>query len=139
MLKFLNQNPSEAELEQMINEIDPDGEGTLDFSELLYFISIAMQKDTDSEAELLEAFKMFDSDGNGLISAAEFRNVNANDLDGLLTEEELDEFIEEADQRVDGGINYQEFVKTMVYYATDAYHFKQLKLEETYKVKKEQL
>lgn len=56
-----------------------------------------MQKDTDSEAELLEAFQMFDSDGNGLISAAEFRNVNANDLDGLLTEEELDEFIEEAD------------------------------------------
>jgi calmodulin len=79
-----------------------------------------------TEAELLEAFEMFDSDGNGLISAAEFRNVNANDLDGLLTEEELDEFIEEADYNVDGGINYQQFVKTMVYYQTDAYNSKPL-------------
>lgn len=35
VLKFLNQNPSEAELEKMINEIDPNGEGNLDFSGLL--------------------------------------------------------------------------------------------------------
>ena len=56
---------------------------------------------------------MFDGDGNGLISIAELRNVNSN-LDEVLTDEELDKMIEEADVDGNGEIDYKEFVRMMM-------------------------
>ena len=58
----------------MINEVDADGNGTIDFPEFLSLMARKM-KDTDTEEELIEAFKVFDRDGNGFISAAELRHV----------------------------------------------------------------
>ena len=61
----------------MINEVDADGNGTIDFPEFLTMMARKM-KDTDSEEEIKEAFKVFDKDGNGYISAAELRHVMTN-------------------------------------------------------------
>uniref|UniRef100_A0A7I4ASK6 EF-hand domain-containing protein n=1 Tax=Physcomitrium patens TaxID=3218 RepID=A0A7I4ASK6_PHYPA len=70
VMRSLGQNPTEAELQDMINEVDADGNGTIDFPEFLNLMARKM-KDTDSEEELKEAFKVFDKDQNGFISAAE--------------------------------------------------------------------
>ena len=96
----------------MINEVDVDGNGTIDFPEFLSLMARKM-KDTDTEEELIDAFKVFDRDGNGLISAAELRHVMTN-LGEKLTDEEVDEMIKEADIDGDGHINYEEFVKMMM-------------------------
>src|SRR5271154_4230256 len=76
-MRSLGQNPTEAELQDMINEVDADGNGTIDFPEFLTMMARKM-KDTDSEEEIKEAFKVFDKDGNGFISAAELRHVMTN-------------------------------------------------------------
>lgn len=76
-MRSLGQNPSQAELEDMINEVDADGNGTIDFPEFLTMMARKM-RDTDSEEEIKEAFKVFDKDGNGYISAAELRHVMTN-------------------------------------------------------------
>eukprot|EP00662_Eupelagonemidae_sp_cell21_P058233 gene58233-biopygen14624 len=72
------QNPTEAELQDMINE---DGSGSIDFPEFLTLMSRKMH-DTDTEEEINivseEAFRVFDKDGNGFISAAELRHVMTN-------------------------------------------------------------
>ena len=77
VMRSLGQNPTEAELQDMINEVDADGNGTIDFPEFLTMMARKM-KDTDSEEEIKEAFKVFDKDGNGFISAAELRHVMTN-------------------------------------------------------------
>jgi len=112
VMRSLGQNPTEAELQDMINEVDADGNGTIDFPEFLSLMARKM-KDTDTEEELIEAFKVFDRDGNGFISAAELRHVMTN-LGEKLTDEEVDEMIREADVDGDGQINYEEFVKMMM-------------------------
>ena len=112
VMRSLGQNPTEAELQDMINEVDADGNGTIDFPEFLTMMARKM-KDTDSEEEIVEAFKVFDKDGNGFISAAELRHVMTN-LGEKLTDEEVDEMIREADVDGDGQINYEEFVKMMM-------------------------
>merc|ERR1711900_118476 len=62
VMRSLGQNPTEAELQDMINEVDADGNGTIDFPEFLSLMARKM-KDTDTEEELIEAFKVFDRDG----------------------------------------------------------------------------
>ena len=112
IMKKLGQTPSEAELQDMINEVDIDGNGTIDFKEFLGLMARKM-RDSDSEEELIEAFKVFDRDGNGLISADELLNVMTS-LGENATMEEIEELIKESDYDGDGFINYEEFVKLIL-------------------------
>jgi len=50
VMRSLGQNPTEAELQDMINEVDADGNGTIDFPEFLTMMARKM-KDTDSEGD----------------------------------------------------------------------------------------
>ena len=96
----------------MINEVDIDGNGTIDFKEFIGIMARKM-RDSDSEEELIEAFKIFDRDGNGLISADELLHVMVS-LGENTNLEEIEELIKEADLDGDGFINYEEFVKLIL-------------------------
>jgi len=112
IMRSLGQNPTEAELQDMINEVDADGNGTLDFPEFLSLMSRKM-KDTDTEEELVDAFRVFDRDGSGSISIAELRHVMTN-LGETITDEELDEMLRDADVDSTGQVDYEGFVKMMM-------------------------
>ena len=64
-------------IEDIINEVDPNGDGTVDFPAFLTIMARKM-KDTDTEEDIIEAFRVFDKDGSGVISAAELRHVMTN-------------------------------------------------------------
>ncbi|KAH9682412.1 calmodulin-like protein 8 [Citrus sinensis] len=127
VIRSLDQNPTEEELQDMINEVDSDRNGTIEFGEFLnlmakkmkgskyvfiYFLFV-MYQETDAEEELKEAFKVFDKDQNGYISATELRHVMIN-LGEKLTDDEVEQMINEADLDGDGQVNYDEFVKMMM-------------------------
>eukprot|EP00746_Dinoflagellata_sp_MGD_P081906 gnl/MRDRNA2_/MRDRNA2_32540_c0_seq1.p1 gnl/MRDRNA2_/MRDRNA2_32540_c0~~gnl/MRDRNA2_/MRDRNA2_32540_c0_seq1.p1 ORF type:complete len:158 (+),score=47.84 gnl/MRDRNA2_/MRDRNA2_32540_c0_seq1:100-573(+) len=100
LMRFLGRYPTEADLQNMIDDVDADGTGTIGFPE---FLSLMARKanHTDTEQELIEAFKVFDCDGNGFISAAELRHVMTK-MDGKLTETEVDDMIYKAGTDGDG-------------------------------------
>lgn len=107
VMRSLGQNPSESELTDMINEVDVNSDGSIDFPEFLTMMARKM-KDTDSEAEIAEAFKVFDRNGDGKISAAELRHVLTS-IGEKLSDADVDQMIKEADTNNDGEIDIQEF------------------------------
>jgi len=111
VMRSLGQNPTEAELQDMINEVDADGNGTIDFPEFLTMMA-HKARDTDTEEENREAFKVYDRNGDGFISHAELAHVMTN-LGEKLTDAEVDEMMREADLNGDGRIDFQEFVIMM--------------------------
>ncbi|ORX73619.1 calmodulin [Linderina pennispora] len=112
VMRSVGQKPTEAELQDMINEVDKDGNGTIDFAEFLSLMARQATSSNDEEAEIREAFRVFDKNGDGVISASELRHVMTS-LGEKLTDEEVEEMIREADVDGDGQINYEEFCKMM--------------------------
>lgn len=104
----------DVELRDMVNEVDQDGNGTIEFNEFLQMMSKKM-KDGDSEDELREAFRVFDKNNDGLISSNELRHVMTS-LGERLSEEEVDDMIKEADLDGDGQVNYEGKVVLRQYY-----------------------
>ena len=100
VLRNLGQNPTESELDDMLQDADMDGNGTLDFAEFLLMMEWKMNE-VDHEAEIKSAFKVYDRDGNGFISAAELRYMMTN-LGEPLSDAEVDELIRVADVDNDG-------------------------------------
>ncbi|MBN3287941.1 CALM protein, partial [Polyodon spathula] len=125
-MRSLGQNPTEAELQDMINEVDADvylvefhSETLLTLQFLLrnHFGSFKTELHLCSQVSgmvLARKEKLTPStqtnelrvDGNGYISAAELRHVMTN-LGEKLTDEEVDEMIREADIDGDGQVNYE--------------------------------
>ncbi|KAJ3235010.1 calmodulin-like 3 [Chytriomyces hyalinus] len=106
VLRSLNRNPTAAEVQEMVNEVDTKGTGTFTFDQLLTLLARPVEDKNDDEVK--EAFKVFDKDGNGFISAQELRLVMTN-LGEKLTDEEVDELIENIDQDGDGQVNFREW------------------------------
>ncbi|XP_057205470.1 uncharacterized protein cetn4 [Triplophysa rosa] len=110
-MRALGFEPKKEEIKKMIADIDKEGTGTIDFSD---FLSMMTQKmsEKDSKEEILKAFRLFDDDCTGRISFKNLKRV-AKELGENLTDEELQEMIDEADRDGDGEINEQEFLRIM--------------------------
>lgn len=111
VMRELGLSPSDAELKDMVDEVDVDQNGSIDFNEFLTMMSHKVEP-SDAEKELREAFKVFDRDNSGTISAAELRNVLTS-LGENLTDEQIDEMIQSADKDGNGAIDYDEFALLM--------------------------
>ncbi|XP_019926399.2 uncharacterized protein [Magallana gigas] len=112
VVRSLGCNPSEAEVTQLIREVDIDGSGQVEFSEFIAMFE-RHRHEKNTEDEIIDAFTVFDKEGNGYISAAELRHVMTN-LGEKLRDEEIDEMVRAADMNGDGQINYKEFAHVLL-------------------------
>ncbi|KAJ3054111.1 hypothetical protein HK097_002631 [Rhizophlyctis rosea] len=110
-MRALGFEPKKDEIKRMIAEIDRSGSGTIDFNEFLELMTAKMSE-RDSREEILKAFRLFDDDETGKITFKNLKRV-AKELGENLTDEELQEMIDEADRDGDGEINEDEFLRIM--------------------------
>ncbi|XP_058457376.1 calmodulin-beta-like [Malaya genurostris] len=108
VVRALGMNPSQAEIEQMIHEVDLDGSGTIELNEFLVLMARKLREDT-TDQELRDAFKIFDKDGDGFLTVDELSAVMKN-FGERLSDEELADLLDDADIDKDGKINYEEFI-----------------------------
>ncbi|KAL1539519.1 Calcium-dependent protein kinase 13 [Salvia divinorum] len=109
LLKFNGQmEPSEVQM--LIEAVDTNGKGTLDYGEFLA-ISLHLQKMANDE-HLHKAFSYFDKDGNNYIEHDELRDALMEDGVDDCTDVANDIF-QEVDTDKDGRISYDEFAAMM--------------------------
>ena len=72
--------------QEMINEIDQDGNGCISFNEFVYLMTKNVHEDGDIEEEIREAFRVFDREGHGFITVPDLCQVLTT-LGDKLTEE----------------------------------------------------
>jgi len=107
-LKAMGATPTQAEVRDIINEFDLDGNGRIDFNEFL--VMMAMQHDT--EDDYLAAFQAMDRDNDGMITIAEMNKL----LDGIglsLTVDERKAIFGTFDRNGDGEVSFEEFSALM--------------------------
>ncbi|NXE81032.1 CETN1 protein, partial [Cochlearius cochlearius] len=99
------------EMKRIVSEFGEEGSGKLTFKS---FLQVMTQKMAEPclEKEILEAFKVFDCDGTGKISFENLKVV-AREVGEDITDEELQEMIDEADVDGDGEVDEQEFVRIL--------------------------
>ncbi|KAJ3276603.1 Centrin-1 [Terramyces sp. JEL0728] len=110
-MRALGFEPKKEEIKKMMVEVDKSGTGKIDFNEFLELMTQKMAE-KDSKEEILKAFKLFDDDDTGAISFKNLKRV-AKELGEGLTDEELQEMIDEADRNGDGVIDQEEFLRIM--------------------------
>ncbi|GAQ86360.1 calmodulin [Klebsormidium nitens] len=109
VMKSLGQKPTDAELLQMVKEVDADQNGEIDFPEFLTMMLRKMNQG-DPEKELMDVFLVFDKDNSGTISRDELRSAMYV-IGEKLSDEEIDEAIKLADASGDGEVDYNEFIQ----------------------------
>mmetsp|Transcript_10804 Transcript_10804/g.15237 ORF Transcript_10804/g.15237 Transcript_10804/m.15237 type:complete len:117 (-) Transcript_10804:196-546(-) len=110
-MRALGFEPKKEEIRKMISEVDRDGSGTIDFEEFLTLMKSKMGE-RDSKEEMIKAFRLFDDDETGTISFKNLKRV-ATELGETMTDEELQEMIDEADRDGDGEVSQEEFLRVM--------------------------
>merc|ERR1712129_295764 len=111
ILRHIGQNPTEAEVQEMVEEADKDGTGTLDIIEFLQMMREKV-KEQNKEDEIKEAFTVFDVDGNGYIDRRELA-LMMRFIGEPVSQEEIDDILDEADKDQNGLIDYTEFADMM--------------------------
>lgn len=66
ILRALGQNPTPAEVQDIIAEVDSDGSGKMDLQEFLNMMAGSL-RDTDHQEEVRQVFTMFDKDHNNQV------------------------------------------------------------------------
>ncbi|KAG6488874.1 calcium-dependent protein kinase 16-like [Zingiber officinale] len=100
----------ESEVHMLVEAVDTNGKGTLDYGEFLA-VSLHLQRMANDE-HLRRAFSYFDKDGNGFIEPNELHEALAEDgaTDSM---EAANDILQEVDTDKDGRISYDEFVAMM--------------------------
>ncbi|KAJ0092869.1 hypothetical protein Patl1_26376 [Pistacia atlantica] len=105
----------DAELAQMIERIDVNGDGCVDIDEFgALYKSLMVEREEEDENDMREAFNVFDQNGDGFITFDELKQVLGSlGLKQGRTAEDCKQMIMKVDVDGDGMVDYKEFRQMM--------------------------
>ena len=110
-MRALGFEPSKQEIRNMIAEADTDGSGMIDFQEFEKLMTVKLGQ-RDSHEEMLKAFRLFDDDESGYVTFKNLKRI-AMELGESISDEELQEMIDEADRSGQGKVSQDDFCRIM--------------------------
>lgn len=113
VMRTFGHNLTEADIIEMVKEVDIDNDGTISFYEFAQMMSTKI-KISDIEEATKTAFKIFDVNRDGFISSEELLEVMTN-LGEEVNEQEVKEMISVADIDGDGLISFSDFRSLMMF------------------------
>merc|ERR1711907_13310 len=108
----IGMQPTDRELEDMVNELDQDKSGDIDLHEFLLAMQSKIQ-DAEGEEIVKEAFRMFDEDDSGTLDHNEMTKILEN-MGERLDKQEIQDLIETVDVDGDGEIDLKEFLAVVL-------------------------
>ncbi len=110
-MRAMGQNPTEVELQDIINELDENGDGSVDYGEF-YKVMSKKIKNNDNPEEVEDAFKII-SNGNDTLNIDHLKQV-FQELGEILTENELKEMLSEVSLNGENSVSIEELKKYML-------------------------
>lgn len=112
VLKALGIGVAEPQLQEIVDELDINRDGEIDFAE---FSSLSIfSENQEQKIDLREVFKRFDKNGDGYIDVAEMSGEAMSILNRSLSESDIIEMFRIADSDGNGQLDYDEFVKVIM-------------------------
>jgi calmodulin len=108
VMHYLGLKTSEDEVKAMIQVVDKNRNGYVDYDEFIQMMTQTQIKPLNADEELKKTFNIFDIDGNGYICHDEIKKTMEH-LGESVTDEEVNDMIKAADKNGDGRIDINEF------------------------------
>jgi len=118
VMKLLGQSPSKDELDQIVEAVDVDGSGSIDFDEFLIMMVMQLKEEgkSASDEEVKEIFRLFDKNGDNFLDWDELNGaLSTINSDPAIEKWEVDEIFNEIDGNGDGVIDVEEFTNWLTH------------------------
>lgn len=112
-LRALGFDVKKDHIKSMMGEVGKGLRDRLEFEEFCRVMSAHMP-DKSSKEEIRKLFELFDVECNGSIAFRTLKKI-VNDIGENLTDDEIQEMIDEADRDGDGLVSFDEFYRIMKY------------------------
>ena len=111
-LRVCGAAPSQQDLEMIIQSLEENGDDDITFEKFLVLLEKLLQNQ-DTEEDIINEFKKMDRLNNGTISEEDLRNLMSN-YENALSQEEIEDIIQEANVDRNGYINIERFTKVLL-------------------------
>merc|ERR1712112_174927 len=115
ILKSMGVECKKDDMDGYSAEVDEEGSGKFTFATFCAVSAKFMIEDDEEQMkeELKEAFRIYDKEGQGFITTDVLKEI-LREIDTTLTEDDLDNIIEEVDEDGSGTLDFDEFQEMMM-------------------------
>merc|ERR1719443_1256859 len=115
ILKSMGVEVNKSDMDNYASEVDEEETGKFTFMMFCQVAARFMIEDDEEQMkeELKEAFRIYDKDGQGFITTDVLKEI-LREIDTTLTEDDLDNIIEEVDEDGSGTLDFDEFQEMMM-------------------------